>query len=110
MKQSDLKKLHARDAYCWHCGTDFGLVPHHRANRGMGSYKALDTLQNVILVCYQYNGLMESDAKIADEARRNGHKLSKFLPTSQAVFDNFAKKWYFLDTEGGKTEVEPPKF
>ena len=39
----------------------------------MGSSKVLDTLQNVILVCSLYNGAMESDAAVANEARDLGH-------------------------------------
>lgn len=102
MKQSDLKKLRERDKHCWHCGREGDLVPHHRANRGMGSYKALDVLQNVILVCSHYNGLMESDAEVAAEARRLGHKISKFATPDQAVFDMAEGVWYLLDISGGK--------
>jgi hypothetical protein len=109
LKKSDLDKLFERDGWCWHCGTIDTLVPHHRANRGFGGYKALDTLQNVILVCSYYNGLMESDADVANEARQLGHKLSKFLPTSFPVYDNWQKKWYVLDDKGNKREDSPPR-
>lgn len=108
MKKADLDKLRKRDLWCWHCGADQDLVPHHRANRGMGSSKALDTLQNVILVCSQYNGLMESDAKVAHEARLLGHKISKFTSPEQSVFDNNLRKWYFLTTDGKKVVVNEP--
>jgi hypothetical protein len=76
----------------------------------MGSYKALDTLQNVIMVCAAYNGLMESDARIADEARDLGHKLSKFASPTAPVFDNYTKRWYELDAKGNKFESEPPSY
>lgn len=102
MKKSDLEKLRERDKHCWHCGREGDLVPHHRANRGMGSLKALDVLQNVILVCSRYNGLMESDAEVAAEARRLGHKISKFATPNQAVFDMAEGVWYLLDISGGK--------
>lgn len=85
-------------------------MPHHRANRGMGGSKIADNLQNVILVCQEYNGLMESDANVANQARDLGHKLSKFLSTSEPVFDNFSKRWYLLDTKGNKHETEPPLY
>ena len=85
-------------------------MPHHRANRGMGSFKALDTLQNVIMVCADYNGRMESDADVAEFARDLGHKLSKFMSPAAPVFDNYSKKWYLLDQKGTKTETEPPNF
>ena len=76
----------------------------------MGSSKVLDTLQNVILVCAQYNGAMESDASVANEARDLGHKLSKFSSPTAPVFDNWAKRWYVLDEKGNKYETEPPSY
>ena len=76
----------------------------------MGGSKIADNLQNVILVCSEYNGLMESDANVANQARDLGHKLSKFLAPSEPVFDNFSKRWYFLDTKGGKVPTEPPMY
>ena len=106
MKAAELKKLRKRDGWCWHCGEINDLVPHHRANRGFGGYKALDNLQNIILVCALYNGLMESDAKVAAEARRLGHKISKFSDPAELVFDNITQLWYQLDADGGKLSVE----
>ena len=76
----------------------------------MGSSKVLDTLQNVILVCAQYNGAMESDAAVANQARDLGHKLSKFASPTAPVFDNWAKRWYVLDEKGNKYETEPPSY
>lgn len=76
----------------------------------MGGSKIADNLQNVILVCSEYNGLMESDASVANQARDLGHKLSKFLSPSEPVFDNFSKRWYYLDTKGGKVQTEPPMY
>ena len=110
MKRSEIAKLRLRDDHCWDCGAEHDLVPHHRANRGAGGYKVLDTLQNCILVCAIYNGLMESDADVASEARRQGHKISKFSSPAQACFDKPANKWYALDDKGGKVETEPPSF
>jgi hypothetical protein len=110
MKNSDLKKLRDRDQWCWHCGTEATLVPHHRANRGHGGSKALDTLRNVILVCAQFNSEMESDAAVASWARDLGLKLSRYASPTAAVFDNWAKKWYLLDEKGNKFETEPPSY
>lgn len=76
----------------------------------MGSSKVLDTVQNCILVCSAYNGLMESDADVANQARENGHKLSKFASPSAPVFDNVLKKWFYLDEKGNKTVTEPPSY
>jgi hypothetical protein len=53
---------------------------------------------------------MESDANIANQARDLGHKLSKFASPSAAVFDNFQKKWFYLDEKGNKFETEPPSY
>lgn len=110
MKASDIQKLRERDQWCWHCGAYSDLVPHHRANRGMGGNKSFDTLQNVILVCAVYNGLMESDAAVANEARDLGHKLSKYQSPTQPVFDNWGKAWYLLDEKGNKAVTEPPMY
>jgi hypothetical protein len=109
LKQSDLKKLRERDKWCWECGETNDLVPHHRINRGMGGSKSLDNLQNVILVCALYNGLMESDSEVAKSARLLGHKISKFSSPSELVFDNITQSWYQLDTTGGKQVAEPPQ-
>lgn len=76
----------------------------------MGGSKVLDGLQNVILVCSQYNGQMESDANIAAIARDLGHKLSKFMSPTAPVFDAFSRKWYVLDEKGGKFVTEPPTY
>jgi len=76
----------------------------------MGSYKALDTLQNVILVCSRYNDLMESDAEIANQARELGHKLSKFASPTSPVSDNALRKWFYLDERGGKAQTDPPSY
>ncbi len=58
-----LKQVQGRDPYCWHCGREDDLVPHHRINRGMGGSKLLDTVDNLMMVCSRYNGEMESTSK-----------------------------------------------
>jgi hypothetical protein len=93
-----------RDLWCWHCGTSSYLVPHHRINRGSGGSRALDRLDNLILVCAVYNGQMESDAEIARQARIDGHKLSRYENTDEPVFDCLQGIWYQLDAVGGKHE------
>jgi len=106
----DTRKLRARDLWCWHCGESENLVPHHVQNRGMGGSKILDNLQNVILVCAEYNGRMESDALTAEYARDYGHKASKFSAPGHPILDTTRRLWYTLDTQGGKTEVDPPSY
>lgn len=102
--------VRSRDAYCWHCGATSNLVVHHRANRGMGGSKLLDTAQNLILVCQSYNGLMESDPDVAAESRELGHKLSRYSSPTSPVFDAWKQAWFLLDLKGGKLETEAPQF
>lgn len=110
MKAKDVQILRRRDQWCWDCGETDNLVPHHRANRGMGGSKIADNLQNVILVCAEYNGLMESDAGVANKARDLGHKLSKFLSPGEPCFDNYLKQWFYLNLKGDKVQTEPPNY
>ena len=102
MRKALLKLLLARDLYCVHCGDTETLVPHHRINRGLGGSKLLDTPQNVILICSRYNGLLESDAKIARQGRDYGHKLSRFDTTDKPVYDQTISEWFSLTEEGEK--------
>lgn len=76
----------------------------------MGGSKIADNLQNVILVCAEYNGLMESDAGVANKARDLGHKLSKFLSPGEPCFDNYLKQWFHLNLKGDKVQTEPPNY
>ena len=110
MKAADTRKLRERDLWCWHCGDSDNLVPHHIQNRGMGGSKVLDNLQNVILVCAEYNGRMESDSLIAGYARDNGHKSSKFSAPGHPILDTTRSTWYTLDKAGNKTECKPPSY
>lgn len=84
-----LKGLDARDGHrcAWHttCDTDT-LVPHHRSNRGMGGRKSLDRLSNLVWLCSEANGLIESDGSYASDARLRGIKISSHSePSSVAV-------------------------
>ena len=76
------KLIFARDSWtCALCAQEYqdgSLVPHHRANRGMGSNPQAETPQNVISLCSLCNGLIEADAVEAARARRYGIKISKF--------------------------------
>lgn len=95
-----LKQLQTRDQHCPHCGDTETLVVHHRRNRGSGGSKRLDTFDNLLMVCARYNGLMESDAETAAQARWWGHKLSKFDKSNPPAFDIISGLWFTL-TEGG---------
>ena len=110
MKAADVRKLRARDLWCWHCGDSENLVPHHVQNRGMGGSKILDNLQNVILVCSFYNVQMESDPQTAEYARDYGHKASKFSAPGHPILDATRQTWFSLDKHGDKIQVEPPSY
>jgi hypothetical protein len=110
MKPKIAQMIRARDEYCWHCGSMDKLVIHHRANRGMGGSKILDTTQNLILVCSDYNNLMESDPDVANRARDDGHKLGRYASPTMPAWDNVRKIWFELDTKGNKFRCDPPAF
>ena len=107
MKMKDFQRYLDRDGgHCLHCGTTEGLVPQHRANRGMGGRESLDVPANVIVLCGAFNGLIESDAEAARMAEFYGWKLRDHefqhrlvLP----VFDRFGMLWFFLDDDFHRT-------
>jgi 5-methylcytosine-specific restriction endonuclease McrA len=108
LSKAMLDKLLKRDAHCWDCGATDDLVPHHRRNRQMGGSSKLDRLDNLMMVCAVYNGLMESDLVTANQAREFGHKLASWQLFSESVFDKNNRTWYVLDERGNKTETSPP--
>lgn len=107
MKKSLLKILQSRDDHCWHCGIDSDLVPHHRKNRGAGGSKLLDVPANLLLICSQYNGAMESQSDVAAQARVHKHKLRQTDTLFEPVFDRFLGLWFILDNEGNKHAIDP---
>jgi len=106
MKPAVLRQLRARDLRCMHCGSDVDLVPHHRKNRGAGGSKSRENdITNVMLICAMYNGLMEADARVAQQARDWGHKLRSWQDTWNPVYDFGDGRWYRLEQDGTKTET-----
>jgi len=101
-----LKLVQARDDHCWHCGREDDLVPHHRINRGMGGSKLLDTPDNLMMICAQWNGSIEADAKDAIAARGWGHKLAVWESTEKPVFDYTGFRWYVLGEDGSRVEFD----
>jgi len=59
-------------------GREDTFVPQHRINRGMGGSKLLDRPSNVIVMCSEWNGLIESSSHHAVRAHNYGWKLSRW--------------------------------
>jgi hypothetical protein len=100
-----LSLVQARDQHCAHCGTTEDLVPHHRRNRGMGGSKLLDTPDNLMMVCAIYNGAMESDTRVANQARAWNHKLPVWEKQNLPVFD-VAGGWWYLQVDGSRVQAD----
>lgn len=96
--------------HCPHCGTTEDLQTHHRKNRGLGGSKILDRFDNLIRVCATLNYAMESDAKVASEARDMGWKLGQWDGFEMPYFDKPANKWYLLTQDGRRIETTPPQY
>lgn len=109
MTPKAFQKLLKRDlGRCLHCGEIEALAPNHRANRGMGGSKARDVPSNLVLLCSNLNGLIESDYSASVLARRYGWKLQSWDdPKSVPVFDRISRKWYLLDDEFQRVETNP---
>ena len=99
MKESLRKKIYERDGgICWHCGSAENLTIHHRINRGMGGSKLLDRPSNLVLMCTEHNGLMESEFMVAREARDKGWKVSRHSsPLHAPIVDSIGQWWYLGD-------------
>lgn len=69
----------------------------------MGGSKMLDRLDNLMMVCAWYNGEMESNSRVASEARSDGHKLQSWQPFETTVLDRADGLVYVLDVDGEKT-------
>lgn len=102
MKPREFAKYLARDLHC-PCGCvgrEDTLVPQHRAGRGMGGSKALDRPANIIVLCAEWNGLIESDAHFAALARDYGWKLHRWqTPEAEPIYDRATSEWFLLDNE-----------
>lgn len=75
-------------------------MPHHRANRGMGGFRAADTISNLIWLCADENGLIESDPAWAERARADGVKISRHSHPPTVRIKHALYGWVFLNDEG----------
>ena len=98
MTPKQFSKYLRRDGGCVHCGAIETAVPQHRINRGMGGSKLLNRPSNIIALCAEMNGLIESDATQAQLARHYGWKLDSWNdPEFYAVYYATEGRWYYLD-------------
>lgn len=99
----------ARDMHC-PCGCvgrEDTFVPQHRAGRGMGGSKNLDRPANIIVLCSDMNGLIESDPKLAAVAREYGWKLSRWqTPEDEPFYDLATGAWHLIDNLYNRTITE----
>jgi hypothetical protein len=108
MTPAQFKKFLLRDRYCPHCGIEAPyLVPHHRKNRGMGGSKgSANDPSNILSVCAELNGLMESDSKVADQARLYGWKLYQYEdPEVVPIYDSITGFAYRLTNDYKRISV-----
>jgi hypothetical protein len=104
---STFKKLQARDQRCYHCGETEAVSPNHRINRQMGGSKNRDQASNYVLICSIYNGLIESSAIAAAEAKRNGWKLESWQdPDQEPVYDRNTGTWWQLTDDYRRVEIK----
>lgn len=109
MNARQFAKYLARDLHCV-CGCmgrEDTYVPQHRANRGMGGSKLLDRPANVIVMCSELNGLIESNADLAVLARAFGWKLERWqVPEEVPIYDRATGQWWLLDNEYNRIKQE----
>jgi hypothetical protein len=108
MTPKEFQKYLQRDQYCWHCGQEEDLIPHHRLNRGAGGKNSkANQSSNIIVMCSKINGLMESDARWANKARDCGWKLSSYQnPDEIPIFDFITGKWFTINNFFVKTPYD----
>ena len=75
----------------------------------MGGSKLLDRPSNLMVLCSEVNGLIESNHFYRDLALMYGWKLERWqVPENEPVFDSRLWKWFLLDNEFGRIEIKAP--
>lgn len=74
------------------------LVPHHRANRGAGGFKAGDRLSNLVLVDSIVNGRFEHD--LQRKAELLGFKISRYANPESVPLFHKVHGWVLLEDDG----------
>lgn len=98
---------------CGQPGTDWDrLIPHHRADKGMGGSTAPDVhrMSRLLLVHASINLAFEdAHGVVLDRYRRYGWKIRRSDDTAAApVWYGPDRGWWLLDDDGGRHEAEPP--
>jgi hypothetical protein len=88
-----------RDKACYHCGSNGDdLVPQHRKNRKMGGSRSLkNDSNNIIVLCAEANGRLESDADFARIGLEFGWKLNSWDDLANPVYEAHTGLWWHLD-------------
>lgn len=109
MNGREFAKYLARDLHC-PCGCvgrEDTYVPQHRASRGMGGSKKLDRPANIIVMCSELNGAIESHAYLAEKAREYGWKLSRWQnPATTPFLDLHTGTWNLIDDNFNRTTIQ----
>ena len=107
MTPKQFARFMERDGGCVHCGDVVTAVPNHRQNRGMGGSRKRNHPANIVVLCSEINGLIESDPVWATRAREYGWKLRPWDdPLFVPVYEPMWGVWWRLDDEGGREIVE----
>ena len=73
----------------------------------MGGSKLLDRPSNVIVLCSAMNTLIESDARVAERARANGWKLSRWqTPEDEPFLDLATGEWNLIDNDYNRVSTQ----
>lgn len=99
-----LAALDRRDGHvCAYSGLESDtLVPHHRANRGMGGGK--HEIANLVWLDSIINGRVEHD--LQTEALARGVKISKYADPATAPIMHSVHGLVYLTNDGGVVAVE----
>lgn len=93
-----LKMLDDRDGHrCAYTGIESDtLVPHHRANRGMGG--GSHEIQNLVWLDSIINGRVEND--LQSDALARGIKISKYSKPEEMPIMHSVHGWVYLKPDG----------
>ena len=111
MPSEGIKKIIlARDGgLCWHCGSDQTTI-HHRLNKKMGGdktkAKVADRPSNLLTICPEFNGLMESNLDALRLAKDKGWKLRMGELSTHTPVWRFDGTWWILTDTGKKFQME----